>query len=465
MTGRVLVVDDIPINQRLLAARLTAEYYEVQCAGSGAEALEMIEAAHPDVVLLDVMMPGMTGFEVCEKIKESPEYGHVPVVMVTALDSIEDRVRGLEAGADEFLSKPVNDVALLTRVRALTRLKRILDELKLREATDDEHGIKESISKISGDGGDWLALDLPGSDIDALEEAAKICGSNLVTLHDAEEAARRLAEGEAELAVLEVSGSVDGLRLCSQFRARPEIRTVPILMVGDSWETDSLYKALELGASDYAFRPIDHAELVARIRLQIKRHRFHEQLRDQHRANRALATRDPLTGAYNRRYFNDHFARLLKHGVETRQPVSLILADIDRFKNINDSHGHPAGDAVLQEFMRRLGLCTRASDMIARLGGEEFCIVTPDAAIDVAGRVAERLRKAMASQQFQLEGSSDQQITVTCSFGVATAAEGETPEDVLARADAALYEAKSGGRDRVVIASSIAEAASGAQSA
>jgi two-component system cell cycle response regulator len=95
MTGRVLVVDDIPINQRLLAARLTAEYYEVRCAGSGAEALEMMATEQPDVVLLDVMMPGMTGFEVCEKIKEDPSFGHVPVVMVTALDSIEDRVRGL----------------------------------------------------------------------------------------------------------------------------------------------------------------------------------------------------------------------------------------------------------------------------------------------------------------------------------------------------------------------------------
>ncbi|MEQ9122483.1 MAG: response regulator, partial [Alphaproteobacteria bacterium] len=349
MTGRVLVVDDIPINQRLLAARLTAEYYEVQCASNGVEALEMMAAKHPDVVLLDVMMPGMTGFEVCERIKQSPDFGHVPVVMVTALDSIEDRVRGLEAGADEFLSKPVNDVALLTRVRALTRLKRILDELKLREATDDEFGIRESIANISGDGGGWLVLDLPGGDLDALEEAAAICGSDLTVMRDGEAAAERLAAGEAELLVLEVSGSIDGLRLCSQLRARPETRSTPILLIGDSWETDALYKGLELGASDYAIRPMDHAELVARIRLQIKRYRFHEQLRDQHRANRAMATRDPLTGAFNRRYFNDHFSRLLDHSRQARQPLSLVLTDIDHFKAINDTYGHPAGDAILQE--------------------------------------------------------------------------------------------------------------------
>lgn len=462
MTGRVLVVDDIPINQRLLAARLTAEYYEVQCASSGPEALEMIAAKHPDVVLLDVMMPGMTGFEVCEKIKESPEFGHVPVVMVTALDSIEDRIRGLEAGADEFLSKPVNDVALLTRVRSLTRLKRILDELKLREATDDEYGVKEAIGSISGDGGSWLAVDLPGGDIDSLEEAAQICGSQVSVLTDPEAVAEALANGDAELAAINVSGASDGLRLTSQLRARPETRTAPVLLIGDSWETDQLYKGLELGASDYAFRPVDHAELVARIRLQIRRFRFHEQLRDQHRANRALATRDPLTGAFNRRYFNDHFSRLLEHSYETGQPISLIIADIDRFKAINDSHGHPVGDGVLQEFMRRLGLVTRASDMIARLGGEEFAIVTPTAGLPIAARVAERLRKAIASQQFPLENGD--KINVTCSFGVAVAEDGEAPDDVIARADAALYEAKRAGRDRVVAASGD-EVAADAQSA
>jgi len=461
MTGRVLVVDDIPINQRLLAARLTAEYYEVQCASSGMEALQMMEERHPDVVLLDVMMPGMTGFEVCEKIKENPCFGHVPVVMVTALDSIEDRVRGLEAGADEFLSKPVNDVALLTRVRALTRLKRILDELKLREATDDEFGVREAISGISGDGGEWIGLGLPATDIAALEQAASICGSSLSAISDPAVAVEQLAAGDAELLVLEVSGAVDGLRLCSQLRAATETRSVPILLVGDSWETDSLYKGLELGASDYAFRPIDHAELVARIRLQVKRFRFHEQLRDQHLANRALANRDPLTGAFNRRYFNDHFNRLLKHARDSKQPVSLIMGDIDRFKSINDSFGHPAGDSILQQYMRRIGLVTRASDMVARLGGEEFAIVTPDSDIHLASRVAERLRMAVAGEKFELEDG--RMITVTCSFGVASAGPDDSLTDVIARADAALYEAKRAGRDRVVAAAD--EEAESAQTA
>lgn len=455
MTGRVLVVDDIPINQRLLAAKLTAEYYEVRCVGSGAEALEMMARSRPDVVLLDVMMPGMTGFEVCEKIKESPDYGHVPVVMVTALDSIEDRVRGLEAGADEFLSKPLNDVALLTRVRALTRLKRILDELKLREATDDQYGVRETISNTSGDGGLWVGVDLPGGDVATVEEAASICGSDLTLVHTAEDAMSLIADNAADLAIFDVMGSFDGLRLCSQLRARPETRSIPIVLVGDARDADALYKGLELGASDYATRPMDHAELVARIRLQVKRFRYHEQLRDQHLANRTMATRDALTGAFNRRYFNDHFARLLKHSRETGQDLSLILADIDLFKSINDRHGHQAGDVVLKEFMERFGQVTRPIDMVARLGGEEFAIVAPDADLRVATRIAERMRQTVAGEGFVLPGGEP--ILVTCSFGVASAASEEGIDDVFARADAALYQAKNNGRDRVLAAATAAD--------
>jgi two-component system cell cycle response regulator len=163
-----------------------------------------------------------------------------------------------------------------------------------------------------------------------------------------------------------------------------------------------------------------------------------------------MATRDPLTGAFNRRYFNDHFARLLRHGAEHNQPVSLILADIDRFKAVNDTHGHPAGDAVLKDFVVRLGICTRATDLIARLGGEEFAVVAPDAEEGIASRIAERLRASIADETFDI--GSETQLKMTSSFGVATATANDSMETLLARADAALYQAKTSGRDQVVFA-------------
>src|SRR5882757_7792092 len=143
MTARVLVVDDILSNVKLLEAKLSAEYFEVMSAFNGLECLAKMEDTIPDIVLLDVMMPGMDGFEVCRRIKTNPRTAHVPVVMVTALDQPSDRVAGLDAGADDFLTKPVDDAALFARVRSLVRLKMMTDELRMREETGQSMGLHD----------------------------------------------------------------------------------------------------------------------------------------------------------------------------------------------------------------------------------------------------------------------------------------------------------------------------------
>src|SRR5215813_3544000 len=142
MSARVLVVDDVVANVKLMDARLTAEYFDVITAMSGPEALAICDRAQCDIVLLDVMMPEMDGFEVCRRLKANPKTHHIPVIMVTALDQPADRVRGLEAGADDFLTKPVSDLALIARVRSLSRLKLMTDELRMRAVTSRDIGIE-----------------------------------------------------------------------------------------------------------------------------------------------------------------------------------------------------------------------------------------------------------------------------------------------------------------------------------
>src|SRR3954469_12332692 len=165
MTARILVVDDIPSNVKLLEARLSAEYFDVVTATSGAEALAICERAECDVVLLDVMMPDMDGFEVCRRLKSNPKTHHVPVLMITALDQPSDRVRGLEVGADDFLTKPVDDVQLMARVKSLVRLKALTDELRARALTGQQIAIEDAIramDKISAEGGSILIVDTDG---------------------------------------------------------------------------------------------------------------------------------------------------------------------------------------------------------------------------------------------------------------------------------------------------------------
>src|SRR5215469_6414632 len=153
MTARILVVDDVPANVKLMEARLSAEYFDVVTALTGQEALTICERAECDMVLLDVMMPDMDGFEVCRRLKANPSTHHLPVVMVTALDQISDRVKGLEAGADDFLTKPVSDVVLLARVRSLVRLKMMTDELRMRAVTSREIGIENPAREAIADTG------------------------------------------------------------------------------------------------------------------------------------------------------------------------------------------------------------------------------------------------------------------------------------------------------------------------
>src|SRR5213080_4411417 len=153
MSARILVVDDVPANVKLLEARLSAEYFDVLTASNGAEALDLCSRSECDIILLDVMMPDMDGFEVCRRLKSNPVTHYIPVVMVTALDSPADRVRGLEAGADDFLTKPVSDVALIARVRSLVRLKMMTDELRMRAVTSREIGIENPAREAIADTG------------------------------------------------------------------------------------------------------------------------------------------------------------------------------------------------------------------------------------------------------------------------------------------------------------------------
>ncbi len=176
MTARILVVDDIPANVKLLEARLQAEYFQVVTALNGPDALAICAEGGIDLILLDIMMPGMDGFEVCAKLKANPATVHIPVVIVTALDQPSDRIRGLEAGADDFLTKPVKDIQLMSRVKSLVRLKTLTDELRLRAETTRSIGIDELLNEravVSHDRARILLIDERASSIERLQKTLR----------------------------------------------------------------------------------------------------------------------------------------------------------------------------------------------------------------------------------------------------------------------------------------------------
>ncbi|MBP0443948.1 PleD family two-component system response regulator [Roseomonas sp. SSH11] len=446
MTARVLVVDDIAANLKLLEARLNAEYYEVSLASSGPEALRQAQSWGPDVILLDVMMPGMDGYEVCRLLKASPVTAHIPVVMITALVDQAERVRGLEAGADDFLSKPVDHATLFARLRALLRTKQVLDAFRLRAETARDLGFEPMPDPSrSVAGAHALLATEDEAEATALSGILAQDGIVVTRASDVNIAWDRLLHEEFDIAVLSLwLDDGEGLRLASRMRAQSATREVPVLLVADTDQRNQVLRGFDLGANDHVLRPVDANELRARARNQIRRKRYQERLRADLQRSLEMAVTDSLTGLRNRRYVTRHLEGLLRAGGAT-----LLLIDVDRFKSVNDTYGHAIGDTVLREVAERLRLHLRAVDVVARFGGEEFVVAMAPQPADDAGLVAERLRLAVCERPVQV---GDKSLDISISIGVAVARPDCTVDELAATADIALYRAKALGRNRVEIA-------------
>lgn len=452
MSARVLVVDDILPNVKLLEAKLASEYYDVLTATSGPEALEKVESESPDIILLDVMMPGMDGFEVCKIIKSNPKYAHIPVVMVTALTDATDRVRGLEAGADDFLSKPLNDTALMARVRSLVRLKMTIDEWRVRENTATQLGVSENNISVMNEPvvkADILVVEDQEYDSEKFVNTLAQDEDTVTVVTTGPQAMERIMAQPFDLLVISLNlESEDGLRLCSHLRSSDRTRSIPILMVAADEDMSRIAHGLEIGAHDYILRPVDSNELLARVRTQIRRKRFQERLRSSFEVSLSMALTDSLTGLYNRRYFDVHLEKLLEKNATSRKSLGILMMDIDHFKNVNDTHGHAVGDEILKEFAKRIQDGLRGFDMVARMGGEEFVVLLPDVRRATAYIIAERLRKSFSEVPIKC-ATADGELVVTVSIGGTIVEKGTRAEalTVMKQADDALYQAKSGGRD------------------
>lgn len=459
MSARVLIVDDIPANVKLLEARLLADYFDVLTAQSGAEALDILDKHMVDIVLLDVMMPEMDGFEVCRRVKANPRTMHIPVVMVTALDQVSDRVTGLKAGADDFLTKPVNDMALISRVKNLVRVKMMTDELRSRANTSEQMGVDDSTflaGLMQQEGGRILLVDDMRSNAERI--GRQLRGKfELLLENDPQVVLQRCSDEDFDSVLINLNmRTYDALRLCSQMRSLETTRLLPILAIADESDGARIMRALDLGVNDYIRQPIDRNELLARVHTQVLRKRYTDALRDSIQHTMELAIMDGLTQLYNRRYMTTHLDALLKSAAEKEKPLSVLLMDIDFFKSVNDTYGHDAGDEVLKEFSNRMRKNTRGIDLVCRYGGEEFVVVMPDTDHSLAMVVAERIRKKVAEKPFIIH-KGRRMIDVTLSIGLATVNNGNDSQDaILKRADQALYRAKEEGRNRVISASSVA---------
>lgn len=453
MTARVLIVDDIPVNLRLLETHLNAEYFIVLKANSGAEALEICAKEEVDIVLLDVMMPEMDGFEVCKRLKADPHTHHLPIIMVTALDQPADRIKGLEAGADDFLTKPFDVVQLMARVKSLVRLKALTDELRARATTKQQMDIEDAdrvMDAINVAGSRVMIIDNDERHATKLKEILQP-DHKVDIITNPSDAVVILAEHQYEIIIVSMALEThDPLRICSQLRTLEQGRNVPILLIAQEEDKEKVIRGLELGVNDFISRPIERHEFLARVRTQVRRYRYATELRESVSSTLQLAIIDELTKLYNRRYFDRHLDIMLKKAMEQGRGMAVMMLDIDHFKQVNDQWGHDAGDKILIEFAKRIQRNIRGIDLPCRYGGEEFVVLMPDIDRRNAHLVGERVRTAIENIRF--DTGNGIHIPITVSAGIAfNKSLGDSPTDLLKRADVALYKAKSDGRNRVIL--------------
>ncbi len=452
MTACVLIIDDIESNVKVLKAKLEKEYYTVLSALNGKEGLRIAKESQPDLILLDVMMPEMDGFEVCEHLKSNFSTENIPIIFITALDDMESRIRGLNYGVEDFLSKPINDIALFARIKSLSRLKMFSDELSIRSSVSKHIDSNSDLLSVKND-----IRDLSNASIAVIGdddvESEQICnylreefdkvviyGDNLI-----EELNDVFVGQSFDLIIINMQSVMyDGLRLSSQLRSKKDMKNVPILILIDEDDTDNLIKGMDIGINDYITIPVNQHELLARSRLQLKKKKYYDALYSSVVSSMEMAIIDPLTKCYNRFYLDTHLKQKIAnvrkndHGL-----LSLIIFDLDFFKKVNDKFGHLIGDELLKKVSHLVRENIRASDLLARFGGEEFIILLPDTSAEEAVMCAERISTLIADKDF---GG----YKITVSVGVTCLCRNDNVKTLLRRVDKNLYKAKNSGRNKVI---------------
>ncbi|HUO92502.1 MAG TPA: diguanylate cyclase, partial [Rhizomicrobium sp.] len=230
----------------------------------------------------------------------------------------------------------------------------------------------------------------------------------------------------------------------------PEGRNVPILVLVSDGDRRKLTQALEMGVNDYLTRPVDKNELVARVRTQLRKKVYSDRLRHNVQLSLEMAITDQLTGLHNRRYMARHLDTLISDAHKSGKPLAFLIMDIDNFRDVNNNNGHDIGDEVLKEFAGRIAENVRGIDLACRFGGEEFVVVMPDTDMELAGTVAERLRRSVEAAPFTVSRPPNK-LNITVSIGIAGSdGESDSSDALLRRADKALYRAKHEGRNRVI---------------
>lgn len=449
MSGKVLVVDDMPFNLKLIQAKLKKGYYTVYTATNGLEAIEVARRVGPDVIVMDAVMPYMSGFEAIRVLRGEVGTAHIPIIMLSALDAHQDKIMALSVGADDFLRKPVNGKEIVARIKSMIRLKVMYDELRMREKIARSFGIRTTRFDFQ---------DTDGAKVLLVEEDEYLCSKITNKLSENKMQVIKCDDvlglecgsdtGDYDVIIISLlMRRFDGLRVCATIRNMDRYKHTPILVIVDDGDEYGLETSLDLGAHDAIMSPIEENELLARCRAQVKKRRYHDHLVSHYKQSLMDSIVDDTTHLYNRRYFDGHMRNIVLQKSTVEDGFALMILDLDQFKNINDTFGHLAGNEVLAEVAIRISDSVRAHDLCARYAGDEFVVLMSHVNPSEAKYISDRICKQIKDSPFVIK-AADVPINCTASAGVTMLRADDTVETFFQRADTNLYAAKNAGRAR-----------------
>lgn len=468
MAGKILVIDTVMPNRIILKVKLSGAGYLVQIAASGREGLDMAMLDRPDLIILDMDLPDLTAEDMMAQIRAVPSLRQVLVIMVSANNTTQTRLRAYRAGCDEFYAKPYNETTLLARLRSFFREDEQLRMLSAQTAGQFAHDIAGA-----GFFEDIQSFDQPASIVVfGPPEAAMAIKRKLprradtsVSLYSVETvlsgASLPFAPADAVIVVSDNADPNAALHLISTLRGRPQTRDARFCVQFDhKSRVADRDLAFDFGA-DAIFLVDDHPEEIGlRLAGLIKRKHRADALRERIKTGLMLSMRDPLTNIPNRRYMMAAMRSFIGQARQTNGSVAVIICDVDRFKSVNDRFGHAVGDSVLREVAKRLSEALREGDLIARIGGEEFLVALPSANMGDARAVAERLVASIRAKPFHLENAPPLLVTMSAGLSMAIPSPTSDPDEVIHlaidEADRAMLLSKAQGRDKITLGRSAA---------
>lgn len=442
---KILVVDDVKTNVKIIADMLPKDLYEIIEANSGADALEKAEREIPDVIFLDIMMPDIDGYEVARRLKTAEDTREIPIVMVTALDGTDDRIKGLEVGAEDVLAKPVNRVEVIARARSMIRLREFQTQLSIRDQA------AEHFSRPHQEVGAERMTDIPSvllvednrQDIELLRHYLDESGYRVHLAGSGQEALDVLEAEHVDLVLLDILlPDMDGFKVFSRMKGNKQNKDIPVIVITALSDLENKVRGINLGVDDYLIKPVDSREFKARIRVLLKKKSYMERLASEYRAALNSAAKDGLTGLYNHAYFMRFLDLELKRARRFQYPVSLAMIDINNFRDYNKTFGHQVGNTVLKEVAEVLIASFREIDLVARYGGDEFSVVLPYCGEREFSRITERVHRKLGACSFT-DGSGQISAPVSVSIGYAGfPLSAESPEELIEKADFMLLRKK-----------------------